>query len=202
MSDEPRGGEQAGDDQPGDEPSDDGPRLTPITDRDQLPAGERRHFDAIAESRGGVRGPFAVLLHSPELAGRVADLGAYVRFEGELPDDVRELAILATAYEWDCAYEWAAHKPIAREAGLEDGAIDAARSTTGLDELPEVAAVVVRFVRELLRDHDVAAGTYRDAVEAFGDRGLVELVTTLGYYSMLACALNGLRVRPDGQAPF
>ena len=180
----------------------DGPRVQPITDRTQLPEDGRRHFDAIVESRGGVRGPFAVLLHSPELAGRVAELGAYVRFEADLPAPVRELAILSTARAWDCAYEWVAHEPIAREAGVGNRGIDAALGEATLAELPDAEAVTVRFARELLGDHVVTDGTYRDAVEVLGERGVVELAGTVGYYSMLACALNGFRVRPDGPAPF
>lgn len=202
MSDEapddgsPRGGHRDG------ERAGEAPRITPITDRGQLPEAEREHFDAIAESRGEVRGPFAVLLHSPPLAGRVAHLGAYVRFEGELPDAAREIAILVTAYEWDCAYEWASHEPIAREAGVEAGWIDAARAAGPLDELPETQAVVVRFTRELLGDHDVTEGTFRETIGEFGERGTVELTATVGYYSMLACVLNGFRLLPDRPAPF
>ena len=190
-----------------DEPPDDGSsncdaRIPPIETREQLPESGREHFDAIAESRGDVRGPFGVLLHSPPLAGRVAHLGAYVRFEGELPDAAREVAILATAYEWDCAYEWAAHEPIAREAGVGENAIEAARGASLPSTIEESEATVVRFVRELLGDHEVSRATYQAAADRFGDRGVVELAATVGYYSMLACVLNALCVLPDRTVPF
>lgn len=173
------------------------PRVTPITEREEVPEGGERHFDAIAESRGGVRGPFGVLLHSPELAGRAAHLGAYVRFQSDVDGRLRELAVLATAYECDCAYEWAAHAPIAREEGVGTPEIEAVTGQLPLVDLVEPEAIVVRYVRELLREHDVSDGTYRAAVDHFGVRGAVELTTTVGYYSMLACVLNALRVLPD-----
>ena len=41
--------------------------------------------DAIADSRGSVRGPYGVLLHSPDLAARVAHTGTYVRYNLDSP---------------------------------------------------------------------------------------------------------------------
>lgn len=181
----------------------DDPRVPAVTSRSQLPEADRRHFDAIAESRGGVRGPFTVLLNSPEVAGRAAHLGAYIRFESGLPGPLRELTILATAYEWDCAYEWAAHEPIARGEGVGDDAIDVAMQRGTLADLDEPDAGVVRYVRELLREHAVADETFRDTTDALGVQGVVELTATIGYYSMLACVLDAFEVQPDDQTgPF
>lgn len=175
----------------------DEPRVTPITEREAVPEGGEPHFDAIAESRGSVRGPFSVLMHSPELAGRVAHLGTYVRFESGVDGRLRELAVLATAYEWDCAYEWAAHEPIAREAGVGTAAIEVVTGQRPLSELADPEGIVVRYVRELLRDHGVTEATYRVAVDHFGVPGVIELTATVGYYSMLASVLNALQVLPD-----
>src|SRR5204863_375392 len=66
-------------------------RLPSITSKDQVAAKDRDTFDSIVASRGAVQGPFTMFLHSPEVAGRVADLGAYVRFEGSLDMKVRVL---------------------------------------------------------------------------------------------------------------
>lgn len=181
----------------------DEPRVPVITSRDQLPEENRHHFDAIETSRGGVRGPFTVLLNSPEVAGRAGHLGAYVRYESEVPGSLRELTILATAYEWDCAYEWAAHEPIAREEGVDSTALEVVTGRESPTELAWPEAIVVRYVRELLRNHEVAEDTFRATLDHFGDTGVTELTATVGYYSMLACVLNGLRVLPDQlPAPF
>ena len=58
--------------------------LTPITGKNQVPAKDHAIVDAIVQSRGALQGPFTMFLHCPELAGRVAHLGAFVRFEGTL----------------------------------------------------------------------------------------------------------------------
>ena len=74
-------------------------RLPDLT-RDQLKPEDRQYYDAIAGSRGGsVRGPYGVLLHSPDLATRVAHTGTYVRFDLDLPESLKELIIITTARE-------------------------------------------------------------------------------------------------------
>ena len=73
-------------------------RIPLIEQRNQVEPGGEAAFDLIAESRGKVAGPFAALLHSPELASRTAHLGAYIRFESGLSGEIRELAILTPAF--------------------------------------------------------------------------------------------------------
>jgi len=176
-------------------------RIQYITSREGIPKEHRHHYHAIAESRGGVRGPFSVLLNSPELAGRVGHLGAYVRFEGELPDADRELAILATARAFDCAYEWAVHEPIAREAGVPERTIEAVANAEPTDDLDEGERAVVEYSRELFEEHAVSDGTFDAAVDRFGESGVTELTGTMGYYAMLACALNAFEVSPGPDQP-
>ena len=90
----------------------------PEIQRDDLPPEHQARYDAIAGSRGAVRGPFAMLMHSPDVAARIAHVGSYIRFENPLDPDVRELAIAIVARVWDCRYEWGMHVPIATEAGV------------------------------------------------------------------------------------
>jgi len=176
------------------------PRVPFIDERDQLPPEGRPHHDALTESRGEIRGPFGVLLHSPELAGRVGRLGAYVRFESTLPDSDRELGILTTARAFDCAFEWAAHAPIAREAGVADETLEAVVDRDG-DGLGDREASIVRYSQELFGDHAVSRETYDAAESEFGTEGLVELTATMGYYAMLACVLNAFDVVPTAGTP-
>ncbi|HXD96032.1 MAG TPA: hypothetical protein VN646_05800, partial [Candidatus Acidoferrum sp.] len=63
---------------------------------DALEPDARRVYEKITVKRGAVRGPFASLMHHPVLAERVGDLGEYLRFNGTLPGDIRELAVLVT----------------------------------------------------------------------------------------------------------
>lgn len=173
------------------------PRVPGITEREEIPDGYRHNFDLIEESRGQVSGPFPVLLHSPEVGGRVGHLGTYIRFESRLSDRERELAILTTARELDCAYEWAVHEPLAREAGVRDEALEAVANRRSVDSLPDAEATVVRYGRTLLRDHEVPEALFHGVKDRFGIRGITDLTATIGYYSLLACVLNAFDVPPD-----
>jgi 4-carboxymuconolactone decarboxylase len=171
-------------------------RISTITRRDQLPADAASRFDEIAGSRGRVAGPFSVLLHSPEIAGRAAHLGAYIRFESVLPARDRELAVLAVASEMECAYEWKAHAEIARGAGVDDATIAAAEARSPLERFGERDAMVVGFARELIATHFVSDSTFKAALARYGERGVVELASTVGYYAMIGCVLNACEVLP------
>jgi len=81
-------------------------RLTPITKKEQVDPKHQAVVDSIVASRGALQGPFTMFLHAPELAGRVAHLGAFVRFEGTLDMRVRVLAAMVVAREFEAMYVW------------------------------------------------------------------------------------------------
>jgi 4-carboxymuconolactone decarboxylase len=102
-------------------------RLTPITSKEQVPAKDHAIVDGIVASRGSLQGPFVMFLHSPEVAGRVAHLGAYVRFEGSLDMRVRVLAAMTVARELDALYVWGAQVGSARKQNVPESTIAAIR---------------------------------------------------------------------------
>ena len=92
-------------------------RLPSITSKDQVAPKDRAIVDGIVQSRGALRGPFTMFLHCPELAGRLAHLGAFVRFEGSLDMRARVLAAMTVARELDAVYVWGAQTGGARRLG-------------------------------------------------------------------------------------
>ena len=172
------------------------PRLREFRSKTELPEGKRHIFDSIAESRGRVWFPFSLLLNSPEVAGRAAHLGSYLRFESLLSPAHRELAILTAARESDCEFEWAAHARLGVEAGVRSEAIDVIGRRGPLGALNEEEALIVGYGRELLRDHRVGDATFEAARARYGDQGVTELTAIMGYYMMLACALNAFQAEP------
>ncbi len=173
------------------------PRIPQIQERSDVPEDMVRHFDAIASSRGRVSGPFSMLLNSPEIAGRAAHLGTYIRFESVLDDDIRELAIITAAREFDCHYEWSAHVVLARDSGVREEAIQAVANRAPLDALTEDEALVIEYGREILGCKRVSDDIFGKAEARFGVKGVTELTATMGYYGMLACVLNAFEVEPD-----
>ena len=138
----------------------------PEATREQLPADQQHVYDEIAASRGSVRGPFAVLLHSPEAAGRTAHLGAYIRFDTSLEQPALELVALTVAREWDCQFEWTAHEPLARNAGGREEAIAALKERRAPAGLTEGEALLVKYAQELLRTRRVSEPTFKAAQDA------------------------------------
>jgi 4-carboxymuconolactone decarboxylase len=168
-------------------------RIPAVTEREAVPDAERHVWDAIVASRGSVRGPFAVLMHSPAAAERVAHLGTFIRFESGLDAATRELAALVTSHLLDCEYERAAHERLAREAGVPDAALDAVRGKQFAAIAPEYRWVC-EFARQLVLDHRIAPETFDAARERLGTRGLVDLVATIGYYANIAAVLDAFEV--------
>ena len=164
-------------------------RLTPITSKDQVPAKDHAIVDAIVGSRGALHGPFSMFLHSPELAGRVAHLGALVRFEGSLDMRVRVLAAMTAAREFDAVYVWGAQTGSARRQGVPEATITAIREkhTRGV---PPEDAQVIDFTLQLIRKHRVDDATFKAVQARFGKEQLLQLTGAIGYYVMLAMTVN------------
>jgi 4-carboxymuconolactone decarboxylase len=164
-------------------------RLQPITSKEQVPAKDHAIVDAIAQSRGAIQGPFTMFMHCPELAGRVAHLGAFVRFEGSLDMRARVLAAMTVAREFEAVYVWGAQTGGARRQGVPEATITAIRENHSRGIPPEDAEIV-DFTRQLLRKHRVDEASASALRKRFGDQGFIELTGAIGYYSMLAMTVN------------
>lgn len=177
------------------------PRI-PVVDPEHLDDAQQRVFDSIAGSRGRVAGPFAVLLQRPELADRVQQLGALVRYGSAMPARLSELAILVTSRAWSCQFEWYAHEKHAIDAGVPEPIIDAVRYGRRPDQMEPDEAAVRDYVAELLERHVVSDGVYATTLETLGVAGIVDLTVLVGYYTLLAMTLNAHQVGPpDGSVP-
>ena len=174
-------------------------RLPSITSKDQVAAKDRDTFDSIVASRGAVQGPFTMFLHSPEVAGRVADLGAYVRFEGSLDMKVRVLAAMTVAREFEAMYVWGAQTGGARKLGVLEEAIAAIRDNHSRGVRPEDAQII-DFTRQLLRRHRVDDATFKAMQSRFGNDELVQLTTAIGYYTLLSMTVNARELEPASGA--
>jgi len=173
-------------------------RLALITSKDQVAAKDHALVDSIVKSRGALHGPFTVFLHCPELAGRLAHLGAFVRFEGSLDKRVRVLAAMTVARELDAVYVWGAQTAGARRLDVPESTIAAVREKHSRGIPPEDAQIV-EFTRQLIRKHRVDDASVKALQARFGNEGFIELTGVIGYYSMLAMTVNAceLEAAPD-----
>jgi 4-carboxymuconolactone decarboxylase len=175
-------------------------RLPLITSKDQVAEKDRAIVDSIVASRGALQGPFTMFLHCPELAGRLAHLGAFVRFEGSLDMRVRVLAAMTVAREFEAVYVWGAQTGGARRLGVPETTITAIRENHSRGIPPEDAAIV-EFTRQLLRKHRVDDAIANAIRARFSDDGFIQLTGAIGYYSMLAMTVNAceLEAAPNAE---
>ncbi|MBB5390086.1 MULTISPECIES: carboxymuconolactone decarboxylase family protein [unclassified Herbaspirillum] len=149
--------------------------------------------------RGNLNGPFLSWIHSPELASRAQELGAFCRYGTGLSLRLSELAILCTAAKWKSQAEWYIHYPIGVDAGLKPEVLEDLRQ----DKPPKFdngdEALIWRFVEDLYQKRRVSDEIYHEAVTSFGVKTVVNLVGLLGYYTLVAMSLNVFDVRADGQ---
>jgi 4-carboxymuconolactone decarboxylase len=173
-------------------------RLPNLT-KDQLKPEDQKFFEAIADSRGGVRGPYGVLMHSPDLAARVAHTGSYVRYNLDLPETLRETIIIATAREIKSQYEFFAHARLARQAGVTENTIQAIAHGTAPQGLAGDEAMLVRYAQELLRHHKISDATFNAVRDRFGMQRTLEITALVGHYLLVGQILAAFEVElPEG----
>jgi 4-carboxymuconolactone decarboxylase len=174
-------------------------RLPHITGKDQVAEKHHAAFDSIVASRGAVQGPFLMFMHSPEVAERVAHLGAYVRFEGSLDMRVRVLAAMTVAREYHAMYVWGAQTGGARRLGVPETTITAIRENHSRGIAP-LDAEIVEFTRQLLRKHRIDDALFKKMHGRFGNDELLQLTTAIGYYTLLGMTVNACELEPGDDA--
>ena len=173
-------------------------RVPNIT-REQLSLEHQQFYDSIAGSRGSVRGPYGVLLHSPDLAARVAHTGSYVRFDLDLPEALKETVIITAAREIKNQYEFAAHARLARQHGVPEETIQAIARGTAPNGLSGDAALLVKYAKELLQDHKISGATFNAVKDKYGVQKTVEITALIGHYLLVGQILAAFEVDlPEG----
>ncbi len=176
------------------------PTLTPETMNEE----QRAVAEAIqAGPRGsGLRGPFNALLRSPALCDLVQRVGAYVRFGSSIPAALNELAICMAGRKWGAQYEFYAHRRLGIEAGLAPAILDAIAVGRRPADMSADETLVYQFVTALLSTGQVPDDTYNPVLARFGERGIMDLVGAVGYYSLVSMVLNVAQVQlPEGETP-
>jgi len=179
-----------------------GDRFKPLTWDEMTPAQRTMVEHLFAGPRAGANGPFNVLLRSPEMGDIAQQFGASMRFNPSMPPWLNELAIIITARYWTSQYEWYAHRRAALAAGLGPATVDAIATGTRPTGMQKDEEAVYNFCTELLNTKQVSDGTFKTAKEAFGEKGVVDLIGVMSWYQMVSMLLNTDRYPlPEGTQP-
>jgi 4-carboxymuconolactone decarboxylase len=167
-----------------------GDRFKPLSYDEMTPAQKTMIEHLLSGPRAGANGPFNVLLRSPEMGDLAQQFGAATRFKSSLPQRLYELAILVTARYWTSQYEWQAHHRSALQAGLSPAIADAIAEGKRPAVMQKDEEAVYNFSSELLNTKQVSDATFNAARNAFGERGVVDLIGVIGWYNTVSMLLN------------
>lgn len=158
----------------------------------EMSAEQLRVYDIVKRrSRDDrVGAPYQLALHCPAFLEHWQRVGEELRYKTSLPARLSELAILITARHWTCQYEWYAHEPHARRAGLADDVIEAVRRGERPAFAAEDEAAIYDFCTQLHETRSLGEAAHGRVLALFGAAGVVELTALIGHYAMVAMMLN------------
>ena len=169
----------------------------PVVERASLDAEGQRVYDLVVGTgrTTPLLGPGGISLYSPGVAEPMHHLNTYLRQSGVVGPALTEVAILVAAWEIEQAYEWSAHEPAARRFGVPDAVIDAIKFDRDVAGLPAKESTIIRFGREILREHQLSSATWAEAVAHFGNQGALEIAAVMGDYVMAGIMLHAVDQR-------
>jgi len=173
----------------------------PYVTRDELDTEGQAIYDRIRQDRNApeVGLQFRALLHSPRATGYLTSLGAQLRFQSAMPENLKELAIILVAREWNSGIEWTGHAVLAARAGVSPASIEAIRTRQAPEGLTAPEQVISRFVHQLLRQKEVSDEVFAAAHTLLGTQGAVDLALTCSYYTAVCLAQLVLKPEMDGE---
>jgi 4-carboxymuconolactone decarboxylase len=186
-----------------------GGRIPRPTSYDSMTADQQAFVKSVLSGpRGDLSGSLGVMIVSPIFADLAQKTIAYARFAGRegysvVPPKLTELAIIMGARAWTAHYAWYVHRRAAERAGLSTEVIDAIRDGRRPAKMDNDVAVVYDFCNELLTTKQVSDARLQAARKVLGgDRGIVDLVGTLGAYQLVAMMMVVDQFPlPEGVAP-
>ncbi|MFD4402237.1 carboxymuconolactone decarboxylase family protein [Nocardia sp. NPDC058499] len=148
---------------------------------------------SLTDEDGRLEGPFNGFLLQPSLGHALQAVGATLRYESELPDRCREIAILVVAARRSSDFESHVHEPIARSLGVTDEQLAGIRDGD-YAVLDPAEAVIARAADEMVVSGDLSDATFAELQASIGTAQVFELTAVVGYYALLALQLRVLRV--------
>jgi 4-carboxymuconolactone decarboxylase len=174
----------------------------PDIDEAKLSSDQRRIYDQIMRARGHMSGPFAIWLHNAELCENTLKLQEMFASRVKLQRRLLELMILVSARLTTATYAWFIHEPHALKFGISRDIIQAIRERRTPDFTRDDERLVYDITMELNTTRSLSEESYKRGMAMFGEQTMVELVSAIGFYVMVAMTLNAFAVAvPEGKEP-
>ena len=174
---------------------------------DSLTSQQRSLFNRIAETRARsteepLPGPFGPWLKIPHIGTHLCELGHALRFESLFKSSVMEIGILVTARHWQSNFEWFAHAPMARRAGVSEADITAIYQGERPEFIDANDQLAFDTAEELLLTQSLSDETFERLTAGLGEDGAVNFIALIGYYMGVSAMLNAFDIPvPEGTTP-
>ena len=171
-------------------------RLPPVTEKTSPAVAEV--FAEIRATRGFVSNALSALGHAPEGLKHLARLGAYTKYQTDLPERLRELSILCAAR--GVAYAWAHHSALAVQAGIPQAAVDDIGAGRAPASLPEAEQAIAGYIQELFSAQSVSGATFAELARHFTPRQITDISLSATYYRALGTLVMAFGVEMESPA--
>jgi 4-carboxymuconolactone decarboxylase len=174
----------------------------PDIDEAKLSSEQLQIYDQIMAARGHVRGPFGVWLRNAELCENALKLQEMFASRVKLERRLVQLMILVAARLATAQYAWFIHEPHALKAGISPGIVEAIRERRTPEFSREDERLIYDITMELNATRSLSETNYQRGMAMLGEQAMVELVSAIGFYVMVAMTLNAFAVSvPAGKQP-
>ena len=140
---------------------------------------------------------FRTMMNHPDLAERWLVFASHILMQSTLPERERELLILRIGHLCRAGYEWNKHADISRFLGMSEAEIETSRSGPETPGLSELDRLLLQAADELHGDAHISDTTWKGLAQNFSTQQLMDLVFTVGQYTLVSMALNSFGVQAD-----
>jgi alkylhydroperoxidase family enzyme len=156
---------------------------------------ELEHTEArILAERGRISLLYQVLLNSEPIASGWEQMLTAVRNKTTVAADLRELMILRVAVLNEAAFEFEAHIPHAKRAGVSQAKIEGLKNIRLEGGYSEEEMLMLKLTDHMTRDVLVPDAVMKEIQQKYSAREMVEIVATIAAYNMVSRFLVALNI--------
>ncbi|WP_432041882.1 carboxymuconolactone decarboxylase family protein [Streptomyces cadmiisoli] len=150
----------------------------------------------LVDGEGCLLGPPEAWVHSPAIGLALEALGDVLEQHAQVSRRSREILILLVAHRRNSAFELYAHKLAGRRAGLSEADLSAMEAGRAPAFQDDDEAAVFELVTSLLAHGTVPDGDYRKAVDSLGLQVVMDVVSLVTYFDLVATHLKVFGIQP------
>lgn len=144
---------------------------------------------------------YGTMINHPGLYKPRLTFGSYVQRDSGLSPKSRELLIMRTGWNIKAEYEWAHHVSYSKDAGLSDAEIKRIAEGPKARGWSEEHAALLQAADELRREAFISDATWKTLAKHYQPKQLVEIIYTVGGYTMTGLAINSLGIQIEDGYP-